>query len=112
LNDAIEKAKAKCKKFSNEEFLTGLGLIAGSAEFSQKKLLYLTLKRKDLIMMMMFGRLFFPHLNLSHSCTRFKDFRQFLPSIYVPTMHQRERVIHGISLVYQLKSLMRFNELG
>jgi hypothetical protein len=46
LNDAIEKAKAKCKKFSNEEFLTGLGLIAGSAEFSQKKIALFNIKEE------------------------------------------------------------------
>ena len=36
MNLAVEVSKAKCKKFTNEEFLTGLGLIIGSAEFSQK----------------------------------------------------------------------------
>ncbi len=36
MNMAIEKAKAKCKKCSSKEFLTGLGLIIGAAEFLQK----------------------------------------------------------------------------
>jgi hypothetical protein len=44
LNDAIKKAKAKCKKFSNEEFLTGLGFIIGSAEFSHKRVALLNVK--------------------------------------------------------------------
>jgi hypothetical protein len=34
MNLAVEASKAKCKKFTNEQFLTGLGLIIGSAEFS------------------------------------------------------------------------------
>ena len=36
LNAAVEAEKCKCKKFSEEEFLVGLALIIGAAEFSQK----------------------------------------------------------------------------
>jgi len=36
LNAAIAAEKWKCKKFSEEEVLVGLGLIIGAAEFSQK----------------------------------------------------------------------------
>jgi hypothetical protein len=36
LNQAVENERCKCKKFTAEEFLTGLALIIGSSEFSQK----------------------------------------------------------------------------
>ena len=36
MNAAVEASKAKCKRFSCEEFLIGLGLMIGTAEFSQK----------------------------------------------------------------------------
>jgi hypothetical protein len=36
LNAAVAAEKCKCKKFSEEEFLVGLALIIGAAEFSQK----------------------------------------------------------------------------
>jgi hypothetical protein len=55
LNDAIEKAEAKCKKIQQRIF-TGLGLIIRSAESSKKGLTHLTLKRNDF-----FGSLFVPH---------------------------------------------------
>ena len=36
MNAAVAAEKCKCKKFSEEEFLVGLGLLVGAAEFSQK----------------------------------------------------------------------------
>lgn len=45
VNIGVEVSKAKCKKFSNVEFLTSLGLTMGSAEFSQKLLTFLALKK-------------------------------------------------------------------
>jgi hypothetical protein len=36
MNRAIASSKCKCKKFSFEEFLIGLGLLIEAAEFSQK----------------------------------------------------------------------------
>ncbi len=35
MDRAVESAMCKCKKFSYEEFLLGLGLMIGAAEFSQ-----------------------------------------------------------------------------
>jgi len=35
LNAAVAAEKCKCKKFSEEDFLVGLTLIIGAAEFSQ-----------------------------------------------------------------------------
>jgi hypothetical protein len=37
MNSAIEASKVKCKRFSYEEFLIGLGLLVEATEFSQKK---------------------------------------------------------------------------
>jgi hypothetical protein len=36
MNVAVAAEKCKCRKFSAEEFLIGLVLIIGAAEFSQK----------------------------------------------------------------------------
>ncbi len=36
MNLEVEASKARCKKFMKEEFLIGLGLLIGAAEFSQK----------------------------------------------------------------------------
>jgi hypothetical protein len=36
MNQAVEEERCKCRKFSLEEFLIGLALIIGAAEFSQK----------------------------------------------------------------------------
>jgi hypothetical protein len=36
MNEAVEKAVCRCKKKSDEEFLTGLAMLIRAAEFSQK----------------------------------------------------------------------------
>jgi hypothetical protein len=36
MNSEVEASKARCKRFTKEEFLIGLGLLIGAAEFSQK----------------------------------------------------------------------------
>ena len=47
MNDAVAASKTKCKKFSNEEFLVGLGIIIGAAEFSQKGVDLFSVKNID-----------------------------------------------------------------
>jgi hypothetical protein len=86
MNVAVAASKAKCKKFSNEEFFIGLGIIIGGAEFSQKGVDLFSVKNMDddddeelnqwpsispspqFEQYMVFGR--------------FKDFRRFLPRIF------------------------------
>jgi hypothetical protein len=86
MNAAVEASKAKCKRFSCEEFLIGLGLIIGASEFSQKGVDLFGVKKgeeeddDDLEV--------WPSISpnpqfeqyMAFSC--FKDFRRFLPSIY------------------------------
>jgi hypothetical protein len=36
MNNAVSAEKCKCRKFTAEEFLVGLGLLIGAAEFSPK----------------------------------------------------------------------------
>ena len=81
-----EQRNSKCKVFSETEFLTGIGLIIGAAEFSQqgKDLFYRSDEKKmeedddDQFSSMV------PHPNFQRfmSYTRFKDFRRFLPMIW------------------------------
>ena len=86
MNLAVDAAKAKCKKFTSEEFLTGLGLIIGSAEFSQKGVdLFGTKKDFDpdddnfnewpSICPS-------PQFEQFMAFSRFKDYQRFLPSIF------------------------------
>ena len=82
MNREVEASKAKCKKFSYEEFLIGLGLIIGAAEFSQKGVdLFGTKSLED-------DDIDWPSISPSPqfeqfmAFSRFKDFRRFLPSIY------------------------------
>ena len=46
MNTAVAAEKCKCRKFSAEEFLIGLALIIGAAEFSQKGVICLVLETK------------------------------------------------------------------
>jgi hypothetical protein len=91
MNVAIEKAKAKCKKFLNEEFLTGLGLLIGAAEFSQKGVDLFNIKDDvkddDDIWQSICPS---PHFEQYMSFSRFKDFRRFLPDIYADDASEEE----------------------
>jgi hypothetical protein len=86
MNAAIEASKAKCKRFSCEEFLIGLGLIVGAAEFSQKGVDPFGGKKgeeeddDDLEVWPSISPN--PQFESYMAFSPFKDFRRFLPSIY------------------------------
>jgi hypothetical protein len=108
MNVAIEKAKAKCKKFSNEEFLTGLGLLIGAAEFSQKGVDLFNIKDDvqddDDIWQSIRPS---PHFEQYMSFSRFKDFQRFLPDIYTDDASEEE-----INPWYQFSpAVEEFNEI-
>jgi hypothetical protein len=108
MNVAIEKAKAKCKKFSNEEFLTGLGLLIGAAEFSQKGVDLFNVKDDvqddDDIWQSIRPS---PHFEQYMSYSRFKDFQRFLPDIYADDASEEE-----INPWYQFSpAVEEFNEI-
>jgi hypothetical protein len=85
MNREVESSKCKCKKFSYEEFLIGLGLMIGAAEFSQKGVDLFGGKKgeeddEDLDEWPSISPN--PHFEKFMAFSRFKDFRRFLPSIY------------------------------
>jgi hypothetical protein len=86
MNLAVEAAKSKCKKFTNEELLTGLGLIIGSAGFSQKGVDLFGAKKDDNNDDDGFHQRpsISPSLQFEQfmAYSRFNDFRRFLPSIF------------------------------
>jgi hypothetical protein len=51
MNEAMEKTSCKCKKFTDEKFLTRLAPMIGASEFSQKVLSYSVIGIRALIMM-------------------------------------------------------------
>jgi hypothetical protein len=81
LNMAIATAKANVKKFTNQEFLVALGLIIGSADFSQVgKELFSRSDKKNTEIWESIAPL--PYFEAIMPYSRFKDFRRFLPEIF------------------------------
>lgn len=86
MNEAVEKAACRCKKFSNEEFLTGLAMLIGAAEFSQKGIELFTNKDQsvdedpDNYQWRSISQS--PKFEQYMAFSRFKDFRRFLPAIH------------------------------
>jgi len=86
MNIAVIASKAKCKKFSNEEFLIGLEIIIGAAEFSQKGVDLFSVKNigydddNDLNQWPSISPS--PQFEQYMAFSRFKDFRRFLPRIF------------------------------
>ncbi len=105
MNLAVETSKAKYKKFTNEEFLTGLGLIIGSAEFSQKGVDLFGTKKDD-------DNEFhqWPSISPAHSLSSLwssavsKTFKGFCPAYL--QMKARKRVIPGGSFQVLLNNLI------
>jgi hypothetical protein len=83
LNAVVAAENCKCKKFSEEEFLVGLALIIGAAEFSQKGVDLFGSKNEeeedeDVWHFISAS----PHFEEYMAFSRFKDFRRFFPAIY------------------------------
>ena len=88
MNTAVAAEKCKCRKFSAEEFLIGLALIIGAAEFSQKGVDLFGLRDQvDLDDDELWHSISpSPHFEQYMPYSRFKDFRRFLPAIFVDEM--------------------------
>ncbi len=105
MNLAVEVSKSKCKKFTNEEFFTGLGLIIGSAGFSHKEVDLFGTKKDD-------DNEFYQWPSISPSpqfeqfmaFSHFKEFQRFLPRIFVD--ESKKRVIPGGSFQVPLNNLI------
>jgi hypothetical protein len=105
MNLAVETSKAKCKKFTNEAFLTGLGLIIGSADFTQKGVNLFGTK-KMMIMNFISGPQSVPAHSLSSlwPSAISKTFEGFCPAYL--QMKARKRVIPGGSFQVLLNNLI------
>ncbi len=83
LNATIATEKCKCKKFSEEEFLVGLALMIGAAEFSQKGVdLFGSKDVEEEDEDVWHSICASPHFKQCMAFTRFKDFRRFIPAIF------------------------------
>jgi hypothetical protein len=86
LNEAVKRSKAKVKVFSAQEFLIGLGLLIGAAEFAQQgKDLFISQDQKkscDGDVENWSSLIPHPSFDCHMSYSRFKDFRRFLPEIW------------------------------
>jgi hypothetical protein len=89
MNAEVVASKAKCKRFSYEEFIIGLGLIIGASDFSQKGVDLFGMKNvdnddddddDDVEQWPAISPS--PQFEQYMAFSRFKDFRRFLPSIY------------------------------
>jgi hypothetical protein len=105
MTEAVEKAACRCKKFSNEEFLTGLAMLIGAAEFSQKGIELFTNKdqsvdddpNNDQWRSISQSPKFEQYMAFS----RFKDFRHFLPAMHADES-RKDTDPYGISFRVQL----------
>jgi hypothetical protein len=100
MNNAVSAEKCKCRKFTAEEFLVGLGLIIGASEFSLKGVDLFGVKDQidlddDVLWHSISASPHFEH--------RFKDFQQ--PYLRI---QQKLRLIHGISSQRPLTTSMKF----
>ncbi len=86
LNEAIKHSKAKVKVFSAQEFLIGLGLLIGAAEFAQQgKDLFTSQDQKkscDGDVENWSSLIPHPSFHCHMSYSHFKDFCRFLPEIW------------------------------
>jgi hypothetical protein len=85
MNAAVAAEKCKCRKFSAEEFLIGVALIIGAAEFSQKGVdLFGVRDQFDLDDEESWHSISAsPHFEQYMPFGRYKDFQRFLPAIFV-----------------------------
>jgi hypothetical protein len=103
MNQAIDNNKQKVR---HQEFLIGLAIIIGAAEFAQngKELFQksgnASLEDEDVTWNTLTNH---PHFKRHMSLPRFKEFRKFLPAMYV---NESERnVTHGTNSVMPLMNL-------
>ena len=104
MNIAVAASKAKCTKFTNDEVLTGLGIITRATEFSQK---WVDLFDVKIWMMMMMcstnGLQSVPAHSLSWPSAILKIFDVFYPTFL--QMKVKKRMITGGGFQVQLKNL-------
>lgn len=85
LNEAVMASKSKCKAFTEKEFLCGLAVIVGAAEFAKRGSDLFSVKDKgdeDGDEEVWASLCQEPHFEQIMPFSRWKDFRRFLPSIF------------------------------
>ncbi len=86
LNEAVVASKCKCRLFTPKEFLVGLGIIIGVAEFAKRGSDLFAVKDQggeedegDVWALLCHE----PHIEKFMPFSRWKDFRRFFPEIFV-----------------------------
>ncbi len=83
MNDAVLASKAKTQQFTEAEFLTGLGISIGAAEFAQRGCHLFSVKdtgAEDEVWTLLCTE---PHFEKFMSFYRWKEFHHFFPAIFV-----------------------------
>jgi hypothetical protein len=84
LNEAVEASKAMCKPFTEKEFLSGLAIIIGAAEFAKRGSDLFSVKDKyndddDDVWAWLCQEPYFEHIM---ALSRWKDFCRYFPNIF------------------------------
>jgi hypothetical protein len=83
LNAAVAASKIKCKPFTESEFLTGLGILIGAAEFAKRGSELFSVKdqveEEEEIWTSLCAD---PHFEMFMPFGRWKEFRRFFPEIF------------------------------
>ena len=83
MNKAVLASKAKTRQFSNSEFLSGLAILIGAAEFAQRGCDLFSVKDSGHEEEVWASLCAEPHFEKIMSFYRWKEFRRFFPAIFV-----------------------------
>ena len=109
LNEAVVASKCKCRLFTPKEFLVGLGIIIGVAEFAKRGSDLFAVKDQvgeedeDDVWASLCHEL---HFEKFMPFSRWKDFRRFFPEIFVDD--EKKILTHGTNFHQQLTNSMKF----
>ena len=83
MNEAVLASKAKMRQFSDAEFLIGLAILIGAAEFAQRGCDLFSVKDSGLEEDVWASLCAEPHFEQFMSFYRWKEFRRFFPANFV-----------------------------
>ena len=92
MNEAVVDSKTKCRQFSPSEFLMGLGILIGAAEFAQRGCDLFSVKDQGGEMEQELWPSICPepHFEAYMSFYRWKEFRHFFPSVFADKTKERD----------------------
>jgi hypothetical protein len=111
LNEAVLASKCKCRLFTPKEFLVGIGIIIGAAEFAKRGSDLFAVKDQageeedDEVWASLCHEL---HFEQYMAFSRWKDFRRFFPEVFADA--EKKALIHGINFRQQLTNLTTFTK--